>query len=77
MPKIPRVRDRELIRALQKLGFFPHQEHGTSHLVFSHPDGRRTTVSRHPGKDIPIGTLRSIIRDMGISAEGFISALKK
>ena len=76
MPKIPQIKDRELIRVLKKLGFFEHPERGTSHLVFAHQDGRRTTVSRHPGKNIPKGTLRAIIRDINISPEEFIKLLK-
>ncbi|MDP3735374.1 MAG: type II toxin-antitoxin system HicA family toxin [bacterium] len=76
MPKLPPVKDRELIRALKQLGFFEHPERGTSHLVFAHPDGRRTTVSRHPGKDIPRGTLRAIIRDSNIPLADFIKTLK-
>lgn len=76
MPNLPVIKDRELIRALRKLGFFEHPEHGTSHLVFGHPDGRRTTVSRHPGKDFPRGTLRAILRDVNISPEEFIKLLK-
>lgn len=71
MPKLPLIKDRELIRALKKLGFFEHPERGTSHLVFGHHDGRRTTVSRHPGKDIPRGTLRAILRDINVSIEEF------
>ena len=77
MPKLPLIKDRELIRVLKKLGFFEHSERGTSHLVFSHPDGRRTTVSRHPGKDIPRGTLRSILRDINISIQEFNKILKE
>lgn len=75
MPKLPPVTDRKLIRVLKKLGFFEHPERGTSHLVFKHPDGRRTTVARHPGKDIPRGTLRAILRDINISVEEFINLL--
>lgn len=75
MPKLPLIKDRELIRALKKLGFFEHPERGTSHLVFAHRDGRRTTVSRHPGKDIPRGTLRAILRDINISSEELIDLL--
>jgi len=76
VPKLPVIKDRQLIRALEKLGFFQHPERGTSHLVFTHPDGRRTTVARHPGKDIPRGTLRAILRDINVSIEEFIDLLK-
>lgn len=76
MPKLPPVKDRELIRVLKRLGFFEHPERGTAHLVFAHPDGRRTTVSRHPGKDIPRGTLRGILQDANISPDEFRRLLK-
>jgi predicted RNA binding protein YcfA (HicA-like mRNA interferase family) len=76
VPKLPQVKDRELIRVLKKLEFFEHPERGSSHLVFAHKDGRRTTVSRHPGKNIPTGTLRAIIRDINISPQEFIKLLK-
>ena len=76
MPKLPIIKDRDLIRVLKKLGFFEHPEHGSSHLVFKNPDGGRTTVARHSGKDIPRGTLRGILRDINISIEDFIKALK-
>ncbi|MBI5220682.1 MAG: type II toxin-antitoxin system HicA family toxin [Candidatus Liptonbacteria bacterium] len=53
MPKLPVINDRQLMQALRRLGFLEHPEHGSSHLVFKHPDGRRTVVARHAGKDIP------------------------
>ena len=71
MSRLPRVNARKLIRALRKLGFAEHKERGTSHLVFSHPDGRRTLVSRHGSKDIKKGTLAGILRDMKISSDEF------
>lgn len=77
MPKLPLIKDRELIRALKKLGFFEHPERGSSHVVFAHHDGRRTTVSRHPGKDMPRGTLRAILRDVNISIPDFVTLLKE
>ncbi len=77
MPKLPMIKDRELIRALKKLGFFEHPERGTSHIVLAHHDGRRTVVSRHPGKDMPRGTLRGILRDIRVSADDFVEVLKK
>jgi predicted RNA binding protein YcfA (HicA-like mRNA interferase family) len=34
-----------------------------------HPDGRKTTVPVHKGKDIGRGLLRKILRDVDITAE--------
>src|SRR3989344_3338920 len=70
MPRAPRISAQKLIRVLKKLGFSEHAERGTSHLVFSHPDGRRTLVSRHRG-DIKKGTLAGILRDIKVSSEQF------
>jgi len=69
MPKLPVLKSSELVRILLKLGFEESKETGTSHLVFRHADKRRTTVSRHSGKDIPTGTLRSILRDIELTTE--------
>jgi predicted RNA binding protein YcfA (HicA-like mRNA interferase family) len=76
MPKLPVIKDRQLIRVLKGLGFLEHPERGTSHLVFKHTDGRRTVVARHRGKDIPRGTLRAIIRDLNIPIDEFIKLIK-
>ncbi len=71
MSRAPRVNAQKLIRALKKLGFREHPERGTSHLVFSHADGRRTLVSRHGSRDIKKGTLAGILRDINVSSEEF------
>lgn len=75
MPKLPAVKDRDMVRVLEKLGFENHRKSGTSHLVMKHSDGRRTTVAMHAGKDIPIGTLLAILRDISISRDEFIKLL--
>ncbi|MDO8604823.1 MAG: type II toxin-antitoxin system HicA family toxin [bacterium] len=75
MPKLPAVKDKELISVLEKLGFEKHRQGGTSHLIMKHTDGRRTTVSIHAGKDIPIGTLLATLRDVSITRDEFIKLL--
>lgn len=75
MPHLPVIKDKELVKFLKKIGFFEHSEKGTSHLVFKHADGRRTIISRH-SKDIPSGTLRSILKDISISPDEFRKLLK-
>ena len=77
MPKLKPLKPRELIRALSKLGFFEHRQRGTSHLVMKHSDGRRTVVAVHGGKDIPIGTLGAILRDIQIKPSELLDLLKK
>ncbi len=76
MPKLPVIKIKELIRVLNKLGFFEHHRVG-SHAQFKHPDGRRTTIPVHHGKDIKSGTLKSILDDIDIDTKEFILILKK
>lgn len=76
MPKLPMLKARKIIRILKKMGFFEFHRVG-SHAQFKHPDGRRTTIPIHPGKDIPRGTLRAILRDIDITPDNLIKALKK
>lgn len=58
---------RELLAKLQRAGFIVKRQSG-SHVVLRHPNGRQTYVAMHPG-DIPHGTLRSIVRQSGLSEE--------
>lgn len=76
MSKIPVIKSRELIRVLQKLGFFKHHQVG-SHAQFKHTDGRRITIPIHSGKDLKRKILKGIIDDLEITVEKFISLLKK
>lgn len=76
MPKLPVLKAKELVKILNKMGFFKHHQVG-SHAQFKHPNGRRTTIPLHPGKDIPRGTLKKILNDIEISPEEFIKFLKK
>lgn len=61
---------RELTRRLRKLGCdFVRQGPG-SHEIWWNPIERRfTTIPRHGSKDLPIGTLRAILRDLNVSPE--------
>jgi len=77
MPKLPIVKEKQLVKALLKMGFFVHRQRGTSHLIMTHTDGRRTTIPIHPGKDIPKGTLKAILNDLEINTEELAKALGK
>ena len=67
--KMPIIRAGELIRALEKLGFSCTRKSKGSHSRYKHPDGRKTTVPVHKGKDISRGLLRKILRDVDITIE--------
>ena len=71
--KMPILKPEEVIKALQKLGFFFARKSKGSHFRYKHTDGRKTTVPVHKGKDISRGLLRKILRDVDIS----VGELKK
>jgi predicted RNA binding protein YcfA (HicA-like mRNA interferase family) len=43
-----------------------------SHTVWVHPDGRTTTIPVHPGKDLPRGLIRKILKDIKLSVEEYV-----
>lgn len=75
MGRIPVIKVKELIRVLERLGFFKYHQVG-SHAQFKNHDGKRITVSIHSGKDVGKKTLRGIIDDLEITVEEFIAVLK-
>jgi len=72
MGSLPVLKPREVIRILEKLGFTEVRQRG-SHKQFRHADGRGTTVPFHSGRDVSPILLRQIARDIGMTAEDFLS----
>jgi predicted RNA binding protein YcfA (HicA-like mRNA interferase family) len=72
---LPVLRARQVVSALVRAGFEVHHQTG-SHLVLKHagPPPRRVTVPMHT-RDVKPGTLRSIIREAGMSVEEFAALL--
>ncbi|MEA5535244.1 type II toxin-antitoxin system HicA family toxin [Crocosphaera sp. XPORK-15E] len=66
-PKTPRLTAREVIKQLKQYGFIEVSQTG-SHLKLFNPETQRTAiVPIHQGKIIPIGTLKSIEKQSGIT----------
>jgi predicted RNA binding protein YcfA (HicA-like mRNA interferase family) len=68
MPPLPTVSGTQLIRALERAGFAVTRVKGSHHRL-KHPDGRATTVPVHSGRDVPKGTLRSVLEDADLTVE--------
>ena len=68
MPRLPRVRGRELIRALRRLGFGLLRIKGSHHFM-RHSDGRSTVVPVHAGDVIGPGLLSKILSDAEVIVE--------
>ena len=74
MTRLPRLKGKEVVRALQKVGFSIYRMRG-SHVFLKHPDGRATAVPVHSGETIGVGLLAAILRDVDMNAEEFSSLL--
>lgn len=76
MSDLPAVSARELIKALQSLGFVEVRQKG-SHRQFR-KDGVESiiTVPMHGNKSLKTGTLRAIIKATECSIDDFIAALR-
>lgn len=74
--KLPVVKGREVIRALQRAGFVVDRIVGSHHVLVDPGDpARAVTVPVHGARDLKPGTLRSIIRRTGLTLEQFIELL--
>ena len=74
MSKLPVVSGREALKAFQKIGYIlDHQTGGHMILRHQNPPYRRLTVPDH--KTLAKGTLRSLIRESGLTVEQFAKLL--
>ncbi|MDA1169255.1 MAG: type II toxin-antitoxin system HicA family toxin [bacterium] len=65
MPKVPRLTSKKLLKILYREGFVDDRQTG-SHLILYHAISKRRVVVPMHNRDLPIGTLRSILRSAGI-----------
>jgi predicted RNA binding protein YcfA (HicA-like mRNA interferase family) len=74
MPKVPRLKGREVLRALRRAGFEVIRIKGSHHYL-RHADGRATTVPVHAGESIGIGLFMKILKDVDMGVEEFRTLL--
>lgn len=67
--KMPVVTGLQLVRVLEEIGFVARRQKGSHLHLFRDNDRRRVTVPVHRGKNIPIGTLKSILKDAELTIE--------
>ena len=73
MTKLPLLKPRQVVRALERAGFTLRKSR-SSHRTYV-KDSLRVTVPYH-STDIKLGTLRSIIEQAGMTIEEFLQYLK-
>ena len=73
MTKLPTLTASDVIKKLKKAGFlFDRQAKGSHEIWYNPVTKRRSTIPNHPGVDMPKGTLRAIIKQMGLTIDEFL-----
>jgi len=72
MPELPRISGEQAIKIFMKLGFYIARQKG-SHVVMR-KDDKGCVIPKH--KALAVGTLKSAIRQAGITADDFVGAYK-
>jgi predicted RNA binding protein YcfA (HicA-like mRNA interferase family) len=75
LSKLPIIDCRRMEQLLLQLGFAVVRQKG-SHVMYRHPDGRTTTVPRHPGRDLARPLIREILREIDVTPEQYASLLQ-
>lgn len=72
MPKLPAVKPKQVIRALERAGFIFERQKG-SHKLYT-KEKRAVTISCH-NKEMKPKTLQSVIKQSGLELEEFVNLL--
>lgn len=76
MSKLVLVDAKTMERLLFRLGFEKTRQKG-SHAFYRHADGRITTISHHPGRDLARPIIREILKEIEITVDEYNEILKK
>ena len=71
MPKFPGLSGKDVVRALEKLGFQITRQSG-SHIIMK-LGGKGCVVPNH--KEVKVGTINGVLRQAEVSVEDFQKAL--
>jgi predicted RNA binding protein YcfA (HicA-like mRNA interferase family) len=74
MAKLPSVKSRQVVRFLEQRGFVLDHTSG-SHFIYYHPRSRRRAVVPSHNRDLPKGTLLSLLREAGFTREELVQFL--
>ena len=74
MSKLPSVKPRDIAKFLEKHGFVLDHVSG-SHFIYYHPTSKRRAVVPKHNRDLPKGTLLSILREAGFTRDDLIDFL--
>jgi predicted RNA binding protein YcfA (HicA-like mRNA interferase family) len=69
MPKLSPLKARQVVRKLRKLGFTGPIPGGRHMRMVNMESGQIIPIPMHKGKDVSVGLIRAIIREVGITPD--------
>ena len=69
MPKLSPLKPQQVVRKLRRLGFSGPILGGRHVRMVNMETGRIVPIPMHKGKDVSVGLIRAIIREVGITPE--------
>ena len=69
--ELPILKPKQAIAALEKAGFAVRRQTGSHVIMYKSGIPHPISIPQHPG-DLPKGTLRTIIRQAGLTVEEFL-----
>ena len=73
MSKLPVISVSDCIKALNKIGFVIYRQRGSHITMVRESPPSQTTIPNH--KELDRGTLRAIIRQVGLTVDQFVDLL--
>jgi predicted RNA binding protein YcfA (HicA-like mRNA interferase family) len=74
MSRLPALKPRQVVSALERAGFTVVRVAGSHYQMFNEQTRRHTTVPHH-NRDLPRGTVAAIIQQAGLTREEFLKFL--
>ena len=68
MPKLPRIKPSQIIKALKRAGFYIDHTTGSHYILYKDDASSPVSIPFH-NKDIKLGTLNNILKQAKISVD--------
>ena len=77
MAKVPRAPAYKHIAAFKRAGWVVDHVEGSYYILVKRGARKHLSIPMHKGKDLPIGLLRGLLRDAGLTVEEYIAFFYK
>ena len=74
--KMAPIPHKRLIKLLVLVGYFPARQKG-SHIILENPKTRKITIVPARAKDVGVGLISRILREIGLPKEDYFNLLEK